>query len=116
MPNHIKIDVDGIEPKVIAGAKETLQSQELRSLMIEINDDLPDDLEMIFYLESLGFKATPALRPRTYSIGAQRGTVAGLANSNTVIPDLIRNPATPDLWTPDQVRGDKLESNPAEVL
>jgi hypothetical protein len=55
MPNHIKIDVDGIEPKVIAGAKETLQSQELRSLMIEINDDLPDDLEMIFYLESLGF-------------------------------------------------------------
>lgn len=60
MPNHIKIDVDGIEPKVIAGAKETLQSQELRSLMIEINDDLPDDLEMIFYPESLGFKATPA--------------------------------------------------------
>jgi hypothetical protein len=60
MPNHIKIDVDGIESKVIAGAKETLQSQELRSLMIEINDDLPDDLEMIFYLESLGFKATPA--------------------------------------------------------
>ena len=60
IPNHIKVDVDGIEPKVIAGAKQTLQSPELRSLLIEINDKVMDDWEMIYYLESLGFKATAA--------------------------------------------------------
>jgi FkbM family methyltransferase len=59
-PNHIKIDVDGLEAKIIEGAKETLKTRELRSLLIEINDELMDDLEMIYYLESQGFKATPA--------------------------------------------------------
>jgi FkbM family methyltransferase len=60
IPNHLKIDVDGIEPKVIEGAKQTLQSPELRSLLIEINDKVLDDWEMIYYLESQGFKATAA--------------------------------------------------------
>ncbi|MBT4588150.1 MAG: FkbM family methyltransferase [Rhodospirillaceae bacterium] len=60
LPNHLKIDVDGIEPKVIAGAKQTLQSPDCRSLLIEINDTVMEDLEMIYYLQSLGFKATSA--------------------------------------------------------
>ena len=60
IPNYIKVDVDGIEPKVIEGAKETLKSKKLSSILIEVNDDLIDDLEMIYYIESQGFKATSA--------------------------------------------------------
>jgi FkbM family methyltransferase len=60
IPNHIKIDVDGIESKIIEGAMETLKSPELKSLLIEMNDNLMDDWEMIYYLESKGFKATSA--------------------------------------------------------
>ena len=34
-PNHIKIDVDGIEMKVLAGAAKTLANSGLRSVMVE---------------------------------------------------------------------------------
>jgi FkbM family methyltransferase len=38
-PNHIKIDVDGIEARIIAGAKMTLQDLRLKSVLVEINSD-----------------------------------------------------------------------------
>ncbi|MFN9631896.1 MAG: FkbM family methyltransferase, partial [Erythrobacteraceae bacterium] len=34
VPNHIKIDVDGLEHRVIAGMRETLQQPELRTVLI----------------------------------------------------------------------------------
>ena len=37
-PNHLKIDVDGIERRVIAGAQRTLRDARLRSVLIEIGD------------------------------------------------------------------------------
>jgi len=37
IPNHIKIDVDGIEPNILNGAKNTLKNKELKSVMIELN-------------------------------------------------------------------------------
>jgi len=37
-PNHIKIDVDGIEPLILAGAKNTLKDARLVSLMIEVDE------------------------------------------------------------------------------
>jgi FkbM family methyltransferase len=55
VPNHIKIDVDGFEPKVIAGAAQTLERTELRSLLIETNQNLEDHLEMVKSLNALGF-------------------------------------------------------------
>jgi len=55
-PTHIKIDVDGIESKIIKGAERTLQDGRLKSLSIEINDNLPEDQETVKAIESLGLK------------------------------------------------------------
>lgn len=36
-PNHIKIDVDGIENRIIRGARRTLRDDRLRSLLVELD-------------------------------------------------------------------------------
>lgn len=56
IPNHIKIDVDGFEPKVIAGAQETLSMPEVKSLLIETNQNLDDHNAMILELTKMGFR------------------------------------------------------------
>ena len=38
-PNHIKIDVDGIEESILAGAKKTLADPRLKSVAIEVEED-----------------------------------------------------------------------------
>jgi FkbM family methyltransferase len=60
VPNHIKIDVDGFEHKVIAGAAETLRHPEVRSLIIEINPHLAAHRQIIDDLVRLGFHFNPA--------------------------------------------------------
>jgi FkbM family methyltransferase len=47
LPNHLKIDVDGNEDKVVAGAIETLNNRALRSISVELNDELPDQREYV---------------------------------------------------------------------
>jgi FkbM family methyltransferase len=54
-PQHVKIDVDGFEPKVIAGAAQVLRSAQTRSLLIEVNQNLPDHMEMVRELNGLGY-------------------------------------------------------------
>jgi FkbM family methyltransferase len=54
-PDHIKIDVDGFEPKVIHGAARTLGEARVKSLLIEINPNLQDHRDMIAELQTLGF-------------------------------------------------------------
>jgi FkbM family methyltransferase len=51
-PNYMKIDVDSIEERILAGARETLSDPDLRSVLIELeaaetarNDRLRDALE-----------------------------------------------------------------------
>jgi FkbM family methyltransferase len=56
VPNHIKIDVDGFEPKVIAGSRETLRNAAVKSLLIETNQNLPDHMAMVEELNALGFR------------------------------------------------------------
>jgi FkbM family methyltransferase len=51
-PNHIKIDVDGIEDLVVSGMEKCLASRKLRSLLIEINGDELAVIKMIQYLET----------------------------------------------------------------
>jgi FkbM family methyltransferase len=60
MPDYIKIDVDGFEPKVIAGSRRVLAGPTLRSLLIEINQNLADHLGMVEELQSLGLRYDPA--------------------------------------------------------
>ena len=54
-PHYIKIDVDGFEPKVIHGALHTIRSGTVRSLLIEVNQNLPDHLDMVRELVELGY-------------------------------------------------------------
>lgn len=54
-PAHIKIDVDGIEPKIIKGAEKTLKDSRVKSLSIEINEALKEHVEIINILKSNGF-------------------------------------------------------------
>ena len=60
VPHHIKIDVDGFEPRVIAGARATLRDPAVKSLLIEINRNLEDHVAMVTELEGLGFRLDPA--------------------------------------------------------
>ena len=55
-PTHIKIDVDGIEPKVIAGAATLLRDPVVRTLLIETNTNVPAHRDMMAALGALGFK------------------------------------------------------------
>ena len=56
VPNHMKIDVDGLEPRVIAGARETLADPKLKSLLIETNQNLDTHMAMVAELNAAGFR------------------------------------------------------------
>jgi len=75
-PQHIKVDVDGFEPKVIAGAAEVLRGGKVRSLLVEVNRNLPDHLQMVAELGALGFVHDPAQVARAER---KQGTFKGCA-------------------------------------
>lgn len=54
-PKYIKIDVDGFEHKVIAGAVETLASGEVESVLIELNPDVPQHHKILLDMEAFGY-------------------------------------------------------------
>jgi len=76
VPDHVKIDVDGIEPKVIAGARGVLADRKVRSLLIEINRNLPDHLRLVTDIEAMGFHYDPA---QVAAAERKKGTFKGLA-------------------------------------
>ncbi|MBM3357307.1 MAG: FkbM family methyltransferase [Betaproteobacteria bacterium] len=76
LPNYIKIDVDGFEPKVVAGARRVLRDGKVRSLLIETNQNLPDHLQMVAELESMGFRYDPA---QVAAAERKSGTFKGVA-------------------------------------
>ena len=49
-PNHIKIDVYGIESNIIDGAKDTLLSETTKSVMIELDSSNKDDVNYIMQI------------------------------------------------------------------
>jgi FkbM family methyltransferase len=55
-PTHIKIDVDGGEAAIIKGASRTLSDPRLRSILIEIDEQEPDDIKIIETLKRIGFE------------------------------------------------------------
>jgi FkbM family methyltransferase len=55
-PNHIKIDVDGIEEKIIEGGLQTLSDRRLKSVLIEVSSDEIESSPIIQKLSSEGFK------------------------------------------------------------
>ena len=59
-PDYIKIDVDGFEHKVIRGMERTLRDPGVRSLLVELNPNLPEHRDIRSYLQQLGFRWDPA--------------------------------------------------------
>lgn len=59
-PDHVKIDVDGFEPKVVAGMQRIIAGTKLRSLLIEINQNLADHRQLVADLKARGFDYDPA--------------------------------------------------------
>jgi len=55
LPNYLKIDVDGIEHKVIAGARRTLTNPEVKSVIIELNTNLDEHNAVFAAVTDLGF-------------------------------------------------------------
>ncbi len=53
-PQHIKIDVDGIEYEILKGAKKTILKKSFRSLNVEIDENSENCKKIIKYVESLG--------------------------------------------------------------
>jgi FkbM family methyltransferase len=56
IPDHIKIDVDGLEHRVVEGMMDTLRRPELKTVLIEINFDNPKNLEIIERVTALGWR------------------------------------------------------------
>ena len=58
-PNYLKIDVDSIEERILAGACETLRDPELRSVLIEVETaDTPRNDRLAEALAAAGFRRT----------------------------------------------------------
>jgi len=56
-PNHIKIDVDGIESKIVRGAKATLRDPRLRSVLVELDEGMPTEVAYVTEcMEDAGLK------------------------------------------------------------
>ncbi len=56
VPTHIKIDVDGLEHKVLAGCQATLRDPRIKSILIEINSNLEEHRRIVEELVGLGFR------------------------------------------------------------
>lgn len=56
-PNHLKIDVDGIESKILKGGRSTLRDSRMQSVMIGVDESRIDELEAITQeLSAAGFE------------------------------------------------------------
>jgi len=75
-PHYVKIDVDGFEPKVVAGAAAALRGKRLKSLLVEINQNLPDHMELVAHLHACGYRHDPAQVERALR---ESGTFKGCA-------------------------------------
>lgn len=69
-PNHLKIDVDSIEDKIIAGAAKTLKNIQLKSVLIELDTEEKDYCKrVISALENAGLKLVSDRHSQTYDYG-----------------------------------------------
>jgi len=62
-PTHLKIDVDGLEPRIVRGAERLLANPGLRSVLIEINEMLGPDRDIVQTLERHGFSVAAIGEP-----------------------------------------------------
>ncbi len=77
VPQHIKIDVDGIEDKVVEGMWGTLGNPRVRSVLIEINSHLDSHLAIVERMSALGYHYDPA---QVQAARRTSGPFAGVGN------------------------------------
>jgi len=69
-PNYLKIDVDSIEDKIIAGAAKTIKNTRLKSVLIELDTEEKDYCKgVISALENAGLKLASDRHTQTYDYG-----------------------------------------------
>ncbi|WP_295641494.1 FkbM family methyltransferase [uncultured Methylibium sp.] len=74
VPDYVKLDVDGIEHKVLQGARRTLADSRVREVLVELNTHLAEHNAVIKMLQSLGFAYDPEqVRGALRSTGAFEG-------------------------------------------
>lgn len=55
-PNHIKIDVDGFEWKVFQGAQETLKNPTLKTVLLEVDYEIRENVALIDQMLAAGWR------------------------------------------------------------
>jgi len=81
MPHYIKIDVDGIEDKVIGGAHKTVKDPQLKSILIELNEKLEVHQNIIKLLTDEGFRYSQAQVDAAKQVALEHGApTTDLAN------------------------------------
>ena len=50
-PTHIKVDVDGLEDRIVAGASKTLEDPRLKSVLIEVYmyENMAEQIKSVFF-------------------------------------------------------------------
>ena len=72
-PNHIKIDVDGIEDRIIAGAARTLADPRLRSLSVELDAARTEETgRVVAAIEAGGLRLTGKRHGEMFESGPHR--------------------------------------------
>jgi FkbM family methyltransferase len=55
-PEHIKIDVDGLEHRVLGGMVETLRNPKIETILLEVNFDEKKNIDLIDQICSMGWR------------------------------------------------------------
>lgn len=58
IPNHVKIDVDGIEPRILKGAGKTFSNPKVRSVLIEVEGDARSEKNLGMFEVMAGYGLT----------------------------------------------------------
>lgn len=77
VPTHIKVDVDGLEHKVLAGCRHTLSDPGVKSVLVEINTGLPEHRQIIDDMAALGFSYS---KQQVAAAIRQEGAFKGVGN------------------------------------
>lgn len=76
-PTHVKIDVDGLEHKIVAGMTQTLQSPTLKSVLIELNTNVAEHREIVDVMRVHDFSYSEA---QVEKARRKEGPHAGIGN------------------------------------
>lgn len=77
MPDHIKIDVDGLEHKVLAGSRAVLADPALKSVLVEINTNLQLHRQIVADMQAMGFSYSD---DQVAAAQRREGTFKGVGN------------------------------------